>query len=794
MENSHNFRKKTIALFTIFAMSLGFFITSANNVFAQKQKVRRIPLSTQESETETNQVQIKDYFNVSSTVRIISYKYAYVGDVIAQGSGSGTIISEDGLILTNSHVIQDLDDDTLDAFEICITFDMKKAPDCSFVASVVAEDEKIDIAILKLEDKDIQGNSLPKLNALDYKTEGNTETGAKLTVTGYPSTGLDTITVTQGQISGYYEYNGIEYFKTDASVDFGNSGGTVIDEKGSFIGIPTFLISEENSLGYLLNINEAVSWIDEHRGDEEKKHEQAISYLRKRKKSLIDALDQKKYQKETYPKWQIESPNDWNFSWISERTVIIENTMNDSKAAIVIGNQLLPFEITEKFMDGLFKITDGFSDIFSKYERKKTEFNGHDAYLITYSFADTQSYTYYIPYGYAIISISYALDTNNLESSKKAHDEILKTFNVLDEIDSTPEVLETFTLSTPPFSISRVSDWYLIPNSVSEFVADRLVEIIRKDLFDGGIEISYKKLSEYDKNFSNEEWYEQNIDYYRDSSYYTIQGKNPKVIIDDLEGWSVTVTYEKESLETMKETDIYLRDKDHYFYIEYKDKEADYEKYFPQVKEMLLGFRDLRKSEPGKYDLGLFDGLFKDIRNHRYEKEISKLKEKGFLDGFEDENFTPEKEMTRAEVITTLIESKIKREEDKNLSEKDEEMRNELEARASDKSKEVNFADTLGTRSYTKYIRYAKQKGYVEGYEGNKFFPNRKITLVEALSMMFKVFEVPLWKSADEVVWFKPIMDKAYQIEILPEGLSDGNHLLTRSEFAFILEKLLEYI
>jgi S1-C subfamily serine protease len=85
----------------------------------------------------------------------------------------------------------------------------------------------------------------------------NPQVGDHLWVLGYPAVGGNTLTVTDGSIAGFETDTGIEYIKTDAKIDHGNSGGLAIEDSGCVLGIPTFAEELQNgfeSLGRILDL------------------------------------------------------------------------------------------------------------------------------------------------------------------------------------------------------------------------------------------------------------------------------------------------------------------------------------------------------------------------------------------------------------------------------------------------------------------------------------------------------------------------------------------------------------
>ncbi|MBI5754715.1 S-layer homology domain-containing protein [Candidatus Peregrinibacteria bacterium] len=162
---------------------------------------------------------------------------------------------------------------------------------------------------------------------------------------------------------------------------------------------------------------------------------------------------------------------------------------------------------------------------------------------------------------------------------------------------------------------------------------------------------------------------------------------------------------------------------------------------------------------------------------------------------FDGSQFEPEKQVKRIEALRFLIDAQMTYEEKKkNLGEKDTVLRDSVTAFSDDASNKVNFSDTKRDGAYVEYVRYARSKGYISGYSNKDFRSYSRITLAEALSLLFRVFSAPVWQGDWKVDWHKPLMDKAFQMEILPSGLTDPLHKLTRGELTYILKRFLEEI
>ncbi|MBC7525745.1 MAG: trypsin-like peptidase domain-containing protein, partial [Flavobacterium sp.] len=151
------------------------------------------------------------------------------------GTGSGVIISADGYIVTNNHVIKD-------ASDIEITLNNKKI----YKAKLIGTDAKMDIALLKIDADE-------KLPFSSFADSDQVKVGEWVLAVGNPYN--LTSTVTAGIVSAKarnLDTNGIQSFiQTDAAVNPGNSGGALVNTRGELIGINTMISSQTGSyVGY----------------------------------------------------------------------------------------------------------------------------------------------------------------------------------------------------------------------------------------------------------------------------------------------------------------------------------------------------------------------------------------------------------------------------------------------------------------------------------------------------------------------------------------------------------------
>jgi serine protease Do len=165
-----------------------------------------------------------------------------------QGMGSGVIVTSDGYVLTNNHVVRGAD-------EVSVTLSDRR----TIPAKVVGTDPKTDVAVLKVEAQDLVPAALGNSDAA--------EVGEWVLAVGSPF-GLDQ-TVTAGIISAKSRQMSIadyeDFIQTDAAINPGNSGGPLVNLKGQIIGINTAIASRtggNNGVGFAIPSNLASSIMD----------------------------------------------------------------------------------------------------------------------------------------------------------------------------------------------------------------------------------------------------------------------------------------------------------------------------------------------------------------------------------------------------------------------------------------------------------------------------------------------------------------------------------------------------
>ncbi len=163
-----------------------------------------------------------------------------------EGLGSGVIVSSDGYILTNNHVIEGAD-------ELKVTL----ADDRDFPARVVGTDPKTDVAVLKIE-----AEGLPVLTLADsdrvrvgdiaFAVGNPLGVGQTVTMGIVSAKGRSRLGLLE-RVSGYEDF-----IQTDAAINMGNSGGALIDARGRLIGVNSAIISPSRGnigIGFAIPVN-----------------------------------------------------------------------------------------------------------------------------------------------------------------------------------------------------------------------------------------------------------------------------------------------------------------------------------------------------------------------------------------------------------------------------------------------------------------------------------------------------------------------------------------------------------
>ena len=227
-------------------LTLGGYVLfiEEDNVFIQESKVlpeytpvnlNSLPADVNADFTEAANKSVNAVVHVKNVATVRKSPFSSSTTQALQGAGSGVIISPDGYIVTNNHVIQK-------ANQLQVTLNNNQ----NYTAEVIGTDPKTDIALLKIDAED--------LDYLPFGDSDNARIGEWVLAVGNPFN--LTSTVTAGIISAKSRDLGMDsnvssFIQTDAAVNPGNSGGALVNIFGELIGINTAITSQTGTyVGY----------------------------------------------------------------------------------------------------------------------------------------------------------------------------------------------------------------------------------------------------------------------------------------------------------------------------------------------------------------------------------------------------------------------------------------------------------------------------------------------------------------------------------------------------------------
>ncbi len=178
---------------------------------------------------------------------------SFLGNTIQQGSGSGIVVSADGYIITNNHVIENTQ-----------VVKVKLSDGTEYAANVIGSDQKTDIAVLKID-----GTS--NLSVAVMGDSDKIQVGELAVAIGNPLGTQLTGTVTQGVISAVnrtvesINNTYVNLIQTDAAINSGNSGGALVNGYGEIIGVNTvkYAASGVEGIGFAIPVNDVMPIVDD---------------------------------------------------------------------------------------------------------------------------------------------------------------------------------------------------------------------------------------------------------------------------------------------------------------------------------------------------------------------------------------------------------------------------------------------------------------------------------------------------------------------------------------------------
>ncbi len=238
-----------LMLGTVFGFTLDNFILDRNNNgyretasvgYVVNEKGLSIPWIAEKVSPSVVSIRTKGVTN-----------YSFFGNYESQGIGSGVIISNDGYIVTNNHVIESAND-------IRVVLSSGK----EYKAKLINRDAAYDLAVLKIE-----ATGLPYV---EFGDSDKLKVGEPAVAIGNPIGMKYAGSVTAGIISGLnreFENLGQKayYIQTDAAINPGNSGGALVNHEGKVIGINTLKLqdNEVEGMGFAIPSNEVMEIVDD---------------------------------------------------------------------------------------------------------------------------------------------------------------------------------------------------------------------------------------------------------------------------------------------------------------------------------------------------------------------------------------------------------------------------------------------------------------------------------------------------------------------------------------------------
>lgn len=438
-----------------------------------------------------------DVYKAIAKVMAIGVNQDY--GLMETGYGSGVIISSDGLLLTNSHVItvDDNYDETDEAagYNICLNTAIDKEPDCSYRGKLIAKDEKMDIALLKIEK--VPGLSgltvFPYINFAATAPDVNDE----LVALGFPSIGGDTITVTKGIVSGKLTKYSQDWLKTDAVISFGSSGGAAINMDGELVGITSSGYSDLlGEMGYAINLKSLNSWINTNKI----RSAQAESSLLSKLNDFIIKKEQADLNS-TFtidtPNLSITKPSGWNFSYGTEGGVGLTKNDDDIGGAISIDSTKYPFAVGEisasHVLNQLYNQGISAADIISN---NAATINGQPARDVMVSLQGVNINFYLVVRGQYLISIFYDYGENSQD--KTIVDAAIKSIS-FGSVPTVEAALYKYKNTTHDFSLTTSGNWIIMP----KYIGNQPVSVYNKGN-NTSVSVTINKETEDQKKLSDE--------------------------------------------------------------------------------------------------------------------------------------------------------------------------------------------------------------------------------------------------------------------------------------------------
>jgi len=713
--------------------------------------------------------------SVHTTVQILGFRQYLNGTVELKSAGSGTIINSDGDVLTNAHVVFDDDKNKpYDAFSVCVIEKLEDVTECRFTATLKRFDEKIDLAVLNIDETPSWGTKLSSFSFISIDSTVEPEVGDKVSIEGYPSTGGDTISSTQGQISGFTEINGFKYLKTDADIDAGNSGGIMFDDEGRFLGVPSYVASYYENSGRVLHIAEVAKWLASDDGEDGETNTQATGKLRAEWKRFYQAKDSGALSYSTDPKLSVKVPDGWTFFSVSDDGFALYKK-NNAKAIISVGMISNGFKLDMTAQEKLDVLNRMEEDDYENHQIMKVD--GSEALHVWNEASEGAAHVIIVDRGYIEVIISYTVPKNDEVAVLKEVNTFLSSLKMYSSDIDDPSPLQSLNVSKYPYTLEVPSEWRI---ALDYLGVDKLAKGLTNTHKIESADFYYSNIAEGATDLDLEDGLDYDIkNYLPEDAVVTF--KSVDLQIDGLPGWIIFYEY-KNGRMPMKTVSITVLDDKYELYFDY-GAESDI---FEQGLQNFISTLNTIKTDTngGKKTTYIplpssesISGL-NDISGHRYRTSIENLVEMKVIGGYPDGSFKPENPVNRAEALKIILQGL------RSMQAQDGES-------AFVMPQGFNmFSDLKSDEWYATYVAEGVDKKIINGYPDGTFKGGNTVNLSEALKMALQAYGAEVW-SGDTDPWYKKYFDSAYSMGILPADLTDPGKLLTRAELAYIVDKLI---
>ena len=262
-------------------------------------------LSREDGETSTGYEKAKEVYSVSDVVAFASQSVVRIEIEMGNGRigiGSGFIVREDGLLVTNSHVVN-----SNTVAMITLSDGIKK------MGQVLVTDEKSDLALIKIDAEN--------LAVLEFGDSSELLLGQEIIVIGYPKGLVGSATITKGLVSAIrknlFGLNSV--IQTDAALNPGNSGGPMLDLTGKVIGVAQAKITDSEGLNLGIPSEEVepviMNWLKSYddgiilESEFVKNNEQILSFESNQGSISDDIYTNSKYW------YSIQIPDEWDINY-----------------------------------------------------------------------------------------------------------------------------------------------------------------------------------------------------------------------------------------------------------------------------------------------------------------------------------------------------------------------------------------------------------------------------------------------------------------------------------------------